>query len=65
MGNSGQTIQTARVNSQFKFRKGPDGLHGFCRNSGLNVLLDEYSIPEDQWSVAPQFVSIALTNSCD
>lgn len=65
MAHSGHTIQATRAASQFKFRKGPDGLHGFCRSSGVNVLLDEYSIPEDQWSAAPQFVSIALTNACD
>lgn len=46
-------------------RYGPDGIHFFDRQSGLNVLLDEAVIPHERWSVAPRQVSIALTNVCD
>jgi MoaA/NifB/PqqE/SkfB family radical SAM enzyme len=48
-----------------KTRAGPCGLHLFDRISGLNILLDEICIPEESWALAPRFVSIALTNSCD
>jgi MoaA/NifB/PqqE/SkfB family radical SAM enzyme len=48
-----------------KIRSGPEGLHLFDRRSGLNVLLDEVSLPPDAWSPAPRYMSIALTNSCN
>lgn len=48
-----------------KSRNGPDGVHLFDRLTGLNVLLDELSPKEAEWSVAPRQVSIALTNVCD
>ncbi|MFB9081248.1 radical SAM protein [Deinococcus wulumuqiensis] len=48
-----------------KTRFGPDGIHFFDRTTGWNLLLDECSIPEEQWSIAPRQVSIALTNVCD
>lgn len=48
-----------------KVRYGPDGVHLFDRYTGLNVLVDECSVPEEQWSLAPRQVSIALTNICD
>jgi sulfatase maturation enzyme AslB (radical SAM superfamily) len=37
----------------------------FHRESGLNVLFDEVSIPPSEWAVSPRYVSIALTNACD
>ncbi|MFD6455672.1 radical SAM protein [Nocardia sp. NPDC060220] len=37
----------------------------FDRATGLNVLVDEVGVPEDQWSVAPRQVSIAVTNACE
>ncbi|WP_218668531.1 radical SAM protein [Luteococcus japonicus] len=40
-------------------------MHLFDRQSGLNVLLDEVSLPEHAWSAAPRQVSIAVTNTCD
>jgi MoaA/NifB/PqqE/SkfB family radical SAM enzyme len=49
----------------WKLRKGPCGLQFFERSSGLNVLFDELTIPANQWSAAPRFVSIALTNTCN
>ena len=49
----------------FKSRRGPDGLHLFDRDSGINVLVDEVSFPVSEWSPAPRFVSIALTNACE
>ncbi len=48
-----------------KFRLGPDGVHIFDRQSGLNVLLDEITPAEHAWSAAPRQVSIAVTNACD
>src|SRR5687768_8287009 len=41
------------------------GIHFFDRSSGVNILVDEVSIPSNRWSPAPRFVSIALTNVCD
>ncbi|WP_125778402.1 radical SAM protein [Antribacter gilvus] len=48
-----------------RIRLGPDGVHLFDRQSGLNVLLDEVTPPEHAWSAAPRQVSIAVTNACD
>lgn len=48
-----------------RIRLGPDGVHLFDRQSGLNLLLDDSPVPEQAWSVAPRQVSIALTNACD
>jgi sulfatase maturation enzyme AslB (radical SAM superfamily) len=48
-----------------KMRAGPDGLHIFDRTSGLNVLIDEATLPVSRWSKSPRQVSIALTNACD
>ncbi len=48
-----------------KCRLGPDGVHFFDRSSGLNVLVDEVTVPEERWSPAPRQVSIAVTNACD
>jgi sulfatase maturation enzyme AslB (radical SAM superfamily) len=40
-------------------------VHWFDRSTGLNVLLDEVSVPRDAWHAAPRYVSIALTNACE
>ena len=48
-----------------KIRLGPDGIHIFDRNSGVNVLLDEIVPPKHRWAFSPRQVSIALTNACD
>ncbi|MBL1146184.1 MAG: radical SAM protein [Proteobacteria bacterium] len=48
-----------------KRRLGPDGLHLFDRNTGLNILFDEVVSCEHLWSKAPRQISIALTNVCD
>lgn len=48
-----------------KKRIGPDGIHFFDRSTGINILIDEVSSPETEWSKAPRQVSIALTNVCD
>ena len=50
---------------QWKQRCSRAGLHLFDRSTGLNVLLDEVSVPSSRWSRAPRHVSIALTNQCD
>lgn len=52
-------------NNQIKARTGPDGVHLFDRRTGINILIDEASVPSARWSVAPRQVSIALTNACD
>lgn len=48
-----------------RVRQGPDGVHLFDRQSGLNVLLDEVEVPQVAWAQAPRQVSVALTNACD
>ena len=48
-----------------KSRFGPDGVHLFDRETGLNLLLDEIRVPDEVWACAPRQVSIALTNACD
>jgi MoaA/NifB/PqqE/SkfB family radical SAM enzyme len=53
------------VNSRLKVRIGAAGLHFFDRNTGMNLLVDEISLPTSTWSTAPRQVSIALTNACD
>jgi len=51
--------------SQLKVRLGPDGVHFFNRNSGMNILVEEVKTPSHLWSSAPRQISIALTNVCD
>lgn len=53
------------VTSHLKIRVGAAGLHLFNRNTGVNLLVDEISLPSSMWSTAPRQVSIALTNACD
>ena len=48
-----------------KVRYGSAGLHVFDRNTGLNVLIDEITVPSSLYSRAPRHISIALTNRCD
>lgn len=48
-----------------KLRLGPDGIHVFDRNTGINILFDEVFPPKDSWTNSPRQVSIALTNACD
>jgi MoaA/NifB/PqqE/SkfB family radical SAM enzyme len=50
---------------EFKVRKGPDGLHLFNRQSGINILLDSVIPPRSDWTNSPRQVSIALTNDCN
>ncbi|MEG5224881.1 radical SAM protein [Microcoleus sp. AT9b-C5] len=56
---------TSNVSSTLKVRVGAAGLHLFNRNTGMNLLVDEVSLPPSIWSTAPRQVSIALTNACD
>lgn len=44
---------------------GPAGIHFFDRSSGLNVLFDEVRVAKPDWSIAPRYMSIALTNACE
>lgn len=41
------------------------GMHYFDRRSGLNLLDDSVKIEAERQSMAPMFVSIALTNACN
>ncbi|MFE7216623.1 radical SAM protein [Streptomyces sp. NPDC057611] len=41
------------------------GVHLFDRVSGMNVLLDEVRVPAEQFSAAPRYLSVALTNACE
>jgi MoaA/NifB/PqqE/SkfB family radical SAM enzyme len=55
----------ANATSHLKIRFGAAGLHLFDRTTGMNLLIDEISLPSSMWSTAPRQVSIALTNACD
>ncbi|MCG2795336.1 MAG: radical SAM protein [Actinomycetia bacterium] len=48
-----------------KNRYGPFGIHGFDRESGIHVLIDEVSVPENRWHRASETLSIAVHNYCD
>jgi sulfatase maturation enzyme AslB (radical SAM superfamily) len=48
-----------------KVRLSRAGVHWFDRATGLNILVDEITIPPERWSRAPRYVSIALTNACE
>ena len=45
-----------------KIRLSAAGVHLFDRVSGMNVLLDEVSVPAEQFSRAPRYLSVALTS---
>lgn len=44
---------------------GNEGIHFFDRKTGLNILFDEITVPVERFSLAPKYVSIALTNICN
>lgn len=48
-----------------KVRYDDSGVHLFDRRTGLNVLIDEVTVPVRCRSDVPRFVSMALTNACD
>lgn len=48
-----------------KIRLSAAGVHLFDRMSGVNVLLDEVRLSAEQFSRAPRYMSIALTNACE
>lgn len=48
-----------------KIRYSSEGVHLFDRETGLNILLDEFDVPKCRLSSAPANVSIALTNACN
>lgn len=61
-------MQASTNNNQldrWRLRGSPAGLHLFNRTTGMNVLLDEVSVPTSLHARAPRQVSIALTNRCD
>lgn len=41
------------------------GIHLFDRVTGLNVLIDEVDVADSQLSLAPRYLSVALTNACE
>jgi MoaA/NifB/PqqE/SkfB family radical SAM enzyme len=49
----------------FKIRVSQAGVHMFDRVSGLNILLDEVRVHAGLVSLAPRYVSVALTNACE
>ena len=54
-----------RTSCGFKIRSSSSGIHFFDRDTGVNILLDEAQVPQDSWSLAPRYVSVALTNACE
>lgn len=48
-----------------KIRLSAAVVHLFDRVSGMNVLLDEVPVPAEQFSRAPRYLSVALTNACE
>jgi MoaA/NifB/PqqE/SkfB family radical SAM enzyme len=48
-----------------KSRTENSGLHIFDRTNGLHILMDEYTFPKEEISIAPRTVSVALTNKCN
>lgn len=48
-----------------KVRASKAGIHLFDRASGLNILLDEVHVPIHRLSLAPRYMSVALTNACE
>lgn len=48
-----------------RVRPSPAGIQLFNRANGLNILLNEFSVPAALWAMAPRYVSIALTNACE
>lgn len=48
-----------------RMRSGPSGVHFFDRESGTNILIDDCVQSQDNWSISPRQVSIALTNICN
>jgi MoaA/NifB/PqqE/SkfB family radical SAM enzyme len=61
------TANTSRIPKRrtVKFRFGPNGLHIFNRNTGLNIVCDEVSVPPALWARVPRTISVAITNRCD
>jgi MoaA/NifB/PqqE/SkfB family radical SAM enzyme len=59
------TAPVTQNRHHWKERRSAAGIHLFDRITGLNVLLDEVSVPASLHSRAPRQVSIALTNRCD
>jgi sulfatase maturation enzyme AslB (radical SAM superfamily) len=53
------------VRMRRKARLTEAGVHLFDRDSGLNILLDEVQVPPESVSLAPRYLSVALTNACD
>ncbi|GAB1512581.1 hypothetical protein JCM33774_46230 [Actinophytocola sp. KF-1] len=59
------TVSNGVVSMTCKIRLSEAGVHLFDRVSGLNVLLDEITVPAEELSSAPRYLSIALTNACE
>lgn len=48
-----------------KVRYDENGIHFFDRETGANLLIDEFNVEPSLWAKSPRHVSFALTNSCD
>jgi MoaA/NifB/PqqE/SkfB family radical SAM enzyme len=58
-------MPTTTATRKLKVRRDRVGVHAFDRATGLNLLLDEVKVPEQEWAQAPRHLAIALTNACD
>ncbi len=61
----GQLVSGDTRQAVGKIRRTRMGIHWFDRQSGLNLLLDDVSVPEERCHRSPRYVSVALTNACD
>jgi MoaA/NifB/PqqE/SkfB family radical SAM enzyme len=57
--------RTGAGSNRVQVRTTAAGIHLFERDTGLNVLLDEVPARLERYSVAPRYISIALTNACE
>jgi len=48
-----------------KARLSEAGVHFFDRMTGLNVLIEDVVIPAERYSLAPRYLSVAVTNACE
>lgn len=53
------------MNYNWKLRIQPDGILAFNRETGINILLDEVKPKETQYTKAPRYVQLAITDYCN
>jgi hypothetical protein len=59
------TILPIAKGKYMKIRKDHLGLYCFDRTTGLNILLDEVHLEQENWDAGPRHLSLALTNACE